>query len=59
LALPRCGTGEPRWHRRGSRCRFGGYNGVIKQVKRVSCGVRNQQNYERRIILPSAAHLAA
>ena len=36
-----------------------GYNRVIKQIKRVACGFRNQDNYERRIILHSAAHRAA
>jgi len=36
-----------------------GYNRVIKQIKRVACGFRNQDNYERRIMLHSAAHRAA
>src|ERR1019366_3125220 len=53
------GVGGPRWHRRRLRCRFDGYNRVIKQIKRVSCGFRNQQNYERRLMLHSAAHPAA
>jgi transposase len=32
---------------------------VIKQIKRVGCGYRNQANYERRIILHVAAKSAA
>jgi len=36
-----------------------GYNRVIKQIKRVACGFRNQDNYERRIMLHHAAHRAA
>jgi transposase len=38
-----------------------GYNRVhiIKQIKRVACGFRSQDNYERRIMLHSAAHRAA
>ena len=34
-------------------------NRVIKLIKRVACGFRNQANYERRIMLHSAAHRAA
>ena len=29
-----------------------GYNRIIKQLKRVGCGYRNQTNHERRIVLP-------
>lgn len=36
-----------------------GYNRVIKQIKRVGCGYRNQTNYERRILLNIAAKRAA
>jgi len=36
-----------------------GYNRVIKQIKRVACGFRNQANYERRIMLHSATLRAA
>ena len=36
-----------------------GYNRVIKQIRRVACGFHNQDNYERRILLHSAAHRAA
>jgi transposase len=36
-----------------------GCNRVIKQIKRVACGFRNQANYERRIMLHSAALRAA
>ena len=30
-----------------------------QQIKRVACGFRNQENYQRRIMLHSAAHRAA
>ena len=36
-----------------------GCNRVINQIKRVACGFRNQDNYERRIMLHSAALRAA
>jgi hypothetical protein len=32
---------------------------VAEQIKRVACGFRNQANYERRIMLHSAAPRAA
>src|SRR5674476_1319969 len=38
-----------------TNARTEGYNRVIKQIKRVACGFRNQDNYERRIMLHSAA----
>jgi len=41
-----------------TNARTEGYNRVIKQIKRVACGFRNQGNYERRIMLHSAAHRA-
>lgn len=28
-----------------------GTNRVIKEIKRVACGFRNQDNYDRRIVL--------
>ena len=42
-----------------TNARTEGHNRVIKQIKRVACGFRNQANYERRIMLHSAAHRAA
>jgi transposase len=42
-----------------TNARTEGHNRVIKQVKRVACGFRNQENYERRIMLHSAARRAA
>ncbi len=42
-----------------TNARTEGHNRVIKQVKRVACGFRNQANYERRIMLHSAARRAA
>jgi transposase len=36
-----------------------GHNRVIKQIKRVGCGFRNQDNYQRRITLHNAARVAA
>jgi transposase len=42
-----------------TNARTEGYNRVIKQIKRVACGFRNQTNYERRIMLHSAALRAA
>jgi transposase len=42
-----------------TNARTEGYNRVIKQVKRVGCGYRNQANYERRIVLHIAARRAA
>ena len=42
-----------------TNARTEGHNRVIKQIKRVACGFRNQANYERRIMLHSAARRAA
>jgi len=42
-----------------TNARTEGYNRIIKQIKRVACGFRNQANYERRIMLHSATHRAA
>ena len=42
-----------------TNARTEGYNRVIKQIKRVACGFRNQANYERRIMLHSATLRAA
>ena len=42
-----------------TNARTEGYNRVIKQIKRVACGFRNQDNYERLTMLHSAAHRAA
>jgi len=42
-----------------TNARTEGYNRVIKQIKRVACGFRNQANYERRIMLHSAVTKAA
>jgi transposase len=42
-----------------TNARTEGHNRVIKQVKGVACGFRNQANYERRIMLHSAARRAA
>jgi transposase len=42
-----------------TNARTEGYNRVIKQIKRVTCGFRNQANYERLIILHSATLRAA
>jgi transposase len=36
-----------------------GHNRVIKQIKRVGCGFRNQDNCQRRIMLHDAARVAA
>ena len=44
---------------RVTNARTEGTNRVIKQIKRVGCGYRNQANYERRIILHVAAKSAA
>lgn len=41
-----------------TNARTEGHNRVIKQIKRVACGFRNQANYERRIMLHSAARRA-
>ncbi len=43
---------------RVTNARTEGYNRKIKQIKRVSCGFRNQQSYERRIMLNNAATAA-
>ena len=42
-----------------TNARTEGSNRVIKQLKRVGCGYRNQTNYERRIVLHVAAKNAA
>jgi len=42
-----------------TNARTEGTNRVIKQLKRVGCGYRNQANYERRIVLHVAAKTAA
>lgn len=42
-----------------TNARTEGYNRVIKQLKRVGCGYRNQANYQRRIVLHIAAKQAA
>ena len=42
-----------------TNARTEGHNRVIKQIKRVTCGFRNQNDYERRIMLHSAARRAA
>ena len=42
-----------------TNARTEGCNRVIKQIKRVACGFRNQANYERRIMLHNAALRAA
>ena len=42
-----------------TNARTEGYNRVIKQVKRAACGFRNQDNYERRIMLHIAARRVA
>ena len=42
-----------------TNARTEGSNRVIKQLKRVGCGYRNQANYERRIVLYVAAKNAA
>ena len=44
---------------RVTNARTEGGNRVIKQLKRVGCGYRNQANYERRIVLHVAAKSAA
>jgi transposase len=44
---------------RVTNARTEGGNRVIKQIKRVGCGYRNQDNYERRIVLHVAAQNAA
>jgi len=40
---------------RVTNARTEGYNRKIKQIKRVSCGFRNQNSYQRRIMLNNAA----
>jgi transposase len=44
---------------RVTNARTEGTNRIIKQLKRVGCGYRNQDNYERRIVLHVAAKRAA
>ncbi len=41
-----------------TNARTEGYNRKIKQIKRVACGFRNQNSYERRIMLNNAATAA-
>lgn len=43
---------------RVTNARTEGLNRVIKTIKRVGCGYRNQANYERRILLHNAARAA-
>ena len=42
-----------------TNARTEGSNRIIKQLKRVGCGYRNQDNYQRRIVLHVAARSAA
>lgn len=42
-----------------TNARTEGSNRMIKQIKRVACGFRNQANYERRIVLHIAAKQGA
>jgi len=42
-----------------TNARTEGHNRVIRQIKRVACGFRNQAKYERRIMLHSADLRAA
>ena len=42
-----------------TNARTEGHNRVIKQIKRVACGFRNQTNYERRIMMHNATRRAA
>ena len=44
---------------RVTNARTEGANRVIKQLKRVGCGYRNQANYQRRIVLHVTAKSAA
>jgi transposase len=44
---------------RVTNARTEGGNRILKQLKRVGCGHRNQANYERRIVLHVAARSAA
>jgi transposase len=44
---------------RVTNARTEGSNRIIKQIKRVGCGYRNQANYARRIVLHVAARSAA
>ncbi len=41
-----------------TNARTEGYNRRIKQIKRVACGFRNQNSYQRRIMLNNAATAA-
>ncbi len=41
-----------------TNARTEGGNRMIKQIKRVACGFKNQANYERRILLHAAATTA-
>ena len=43
---------------RVTNARTEGYNRKIKQINPLSCGFRNQQSYERRIMLNNAATAA-
>ncbi len=43
---------------RVTNARTEGYNRKIKQIKRVSCGFRNHNSYQRRIMLNNAATAA-
>ena len=42
-----------------TNARTEGHNRVIKQIKRVACGFRNQTIYERRIMMHNATRRAA
>ena len=42
-----------------TNARTEGTNRVIKQIKRVGCGYRNQANYQRRTVLHVAAKSVA
>jgi len=43
---------------RVTNARTEGYKCKIKQIKRVACGFRNQNSYQRRIMLNNAATAA-
>jgi transposase len=45
-------------HLRVTNARTEGYNRTIKTIKRIGCGYRNDSNYQRRIMLHSAATAA-
>ena len=44
-------AGNPgRTHEQVTNARTEGFNRIIKQTKRVGCGYRNLDNYQRRIL---------